>query len=400
MKRFTDRSIQSLQPKEKPYLKSEASGLYVRVYPSGKKAWLAIFPLDGKRRWHKLGEYPHTNLSEARDEFQKVRKLLDRGEDPVEVKRQQKAARIHAPTVEDLIKEYLNGWAKKRKRTWKEDDRILNKDVKPAWSKLRVKDIRRRDVILLVEKIAGRAPIQANRTLAVVRKMFNWAVSHDIVEVNPCTQVKAPGVEKRKERVLSEKEIKTVWNALDGAPMSGEIRCALRLILITAQRPTEVIGMRAEEIDGRWWTIPAERAKNKLTHRVYLSDLAMEVLGEGHKGFVFESPRGKKAIHVNALAHAVRATLKAEDEEGNKILPVAHFTPHDLRRTAASHMTGSGTPRLVVSKILNHVESGVTAVYDRHSYDREKQQALAAWGRKLENVIAGKAEQKVVPLTR
>jgi integrase len=84
--------------------------------------------------------------------------------------------------------------------------------------------------------------------------------------------------------------------------------------------------------------------------------------------------------------------------DNRDIFGLEHFTPHDLRRTAASMMTGMGISRLVVSKILNHVESGITAVYDRHSYDQEKRQALDAWGRKVSSIISGEKDDKVIEL--
>ena len=112
----------------------------------------------------------------------------------------------------------------------------------------------------------------------------------------------------------------------------------------------------------------------------------------GESPFLFPSPRQGQPIHINALAHALR--------RNRDILGIEPFTPHDLRRTAASHMTSMGISRLVVSKILNHVERGVTAVYDRHSYDDEKRMALDAWGRRLHGIITGETLNNVVSIKR
>jgi integrase len=172
--------------------------------------------------------------------------------------------------------------------------------------------------------------------------------------------------------------------------MSAASRIALKLLLVTAQRKGEVISARWEDIDiaGAWWTIPAERSKNGLPHRVPLSRLAISLLndarqltGEEKSTWVFPSPK-KEHMGPTALDHAVRRRI---EEVG-----LTDFTPHDLRRTAASYMTSIGVPRLVVSKLLNHVEQGVTAVYDRHSYDTDKRDALARWDRKLLEIIVGK----------
>lgn len=151
--------------------------------------------------------------------------------------------------------------------------------------------------------------------------------------------------------------------------------------------------MRWEDISDNLWTIPAERSKNGLPHRVPLSPLALELLGEAEKlaksPWVFPGANPITHLSGNAVDHALQSS--------RKVLELSDLTPHDLRRTAASHMTGMGISRLVVAKILNHAESGITAVYDRHSYDTEKRQALDAWGQRLQEIVRGH-EGKVVPL--
>ena len=144
--------------------------------------------------------------------------------------------------------------------------------------------------------------------------------------------------------------------------------------------------------------IPAAKAKNKLAHRVPLSPQALAVLNEAaalnpDRKTVFPSPRGDAPMVETAVAHAVRRNLEHFTAKGRELFKddefaVQPFSPHDLRRTAASLMTGAKTSRLVVSKILNHVERGVTKVYDRHSYDAEKREALNAWGRKVAGLAA------------
>jgi integrase len=166
---------------------------------------------------------------------------------------------------------------------------------------------------------------------------------------------------------------------------------SFKLRLITAQRGVEVLMMRWEEIEGDWWTIPAEVAKNGRSHRVPLSAPALPLLEELREAaeesrWVFPSPKGGD----RPIGYVQKAAEKLVMDTG------VEFVPHDLRRTAASHMTSMGVPRLVVSKILNHVESGVTAIYDRHSYDAEKREALARWGERLESILS-KATKTATP---
>ena len=189
--------------------------------------------------------------------------------------------------------------------------------------------------------------------------------------------------------MLGDDELKLFLAKLPTAKMVDEARLALTFQLLTAQRCGEVAALRWDEIDrgSGVWTIPKEKAKNGLAHRVPLSEPALAVLGQARvlnpaTVYVFPSPVRDGPMVETALSRALHRNLEH--------IGVPAFGPHDLRRTAASHMTGMGISRLVVSKILNHVERGVTAVYDRHSYDGEKRLALEAWGRRVvELAVAG-----------
>jgi integrase len=405
MARFTDRFIQNLEVRPERYDVREADGFAIRVAPSGTKAWQFIYTFEARKRRVTLGIYPGMGLKEAREVCNKLRACLDRGVDPVEWQEDQERQAAEAKrkeeqtaTIAQLAEEYLERWAKPRKRTWTKDLQMLQKDVLPAWGKRRAKEITRRDILTLLDSIVKRGSgITANRTLALVRRMFNFACEQSILEASPCTSVRAPAQEQRRDRVLSEEEIRLFWHGLDKAKMADVSRLGLRFLLLTAQRTDEVIGLPWGELDlvGGWWTIPVERAKNKSSHRVPLSSEAMAVLERakelaGDSPWVFPSPQTKRHMGETALAHAVHRNLE--------ILGVDDFHPHDLRRTAASLMTGMGISRLVVSKILNHVERSVTAVYDRHGYDAEKRTALDAWGRRLESILAGKENDNVVSL--
>jgi integrase len=158
---------------------------------------------------------------------------------------------------------------------------------------------------------------------------------------------------------------------------------AFKLRLLTAQRGAEILAMRWDQIVDAWWTIPAEVAKNGLAHRVPLSPQVLSLLDElrplgNGSDWVFPGAAGHQhRVAIHKAHNRIRSRCKVD------------FVPHDLRRTAASYMTGMGISRLVVSKLLNHVESGVTAVYDRYSYDREKRAALVAWADHLDQIITG-----------
>ena len=399
--RFTDRSIKALRPKAERYEAWEdgRTGLGVRVSPAGRRSWIYMYRFNGKARRMTLGTYPGMGLASARVKHAQAKEALERGNDPGTAHVQGRRADRQAETVEALVKEYLEKWARPRKRSASEDERTLNKDVLPLWGKRKARDITRRDVILLLDGIVERgAPIQANRTLAVIRKMFNFAISRDILDATPVAMVNAPAKEIQRDRVLTADEIKTFWQGLEGAPMSKGVQLALRLQLVTAQRKGEVIGANKSEFDlsEKVWTIPAERSKNGTAHRVPLSDFALQLIEEaleatGGSDWLFPSTHGhQNHINPEAVSHALRNALRPSEKTGKPAIVLENVTPHDLRRTAASNITALGINRLTVSKVLNHVETGVTAIYDRYQYDTEKRHALEAWAAQLDSIISGK----------
>ena len=297
--------------------------------------------------------------------------------DPAQARRE---ARL-APTFEDLANLYLEKHARVKKRSWKQDRRVIYNELFPAWRAMRTTEIRRRDIRTLIERVAERpAPVMANRIQALIHKMFNFGIAHEIVEFNPCAQLEHPARERPRDRVLTDAEIRQFWSVLDGEP--PHIAAAFRMRLITAQRGGEVHGMRWEHVDltGRWWTIPGSVAKNGLAHRVPLSDLALEVLFA-----LRDQQTAKTAVSPYVLPAAARDPRRRRPTLAR--LGLSDFRGHDLRRTAASRMASAGCSRLVIGKVLNHAEPGVTAVYDRHTYDAEKRQALQSWARSLRTLL-------------
>ena len=200
------------------------------------------------------------------------------------------------------------------------------------------------------------------------------------MEATPFTSLPRPGgSEKPRKRKLDEREVRLFWKKLTSSGLNFETRTALKLVLVTAQRPGEVALAAREEFDleRRVWTIPAERSKNGEPHEVPLSDLALTLIRHlerrfGKSAYLIPSRcwrvRGSAPITVRALSQGIR--------DRREHFGIAPFTPHDLRRTAASVMTASGVPRLHVEKVLNHTIDDVAEIYDRHDYAQEKQSAL------------------------
>lgn len=424
--KFTDVYIKNLKPEHSKYYKREANGFTVKVWPSGAKTWLYVYTFEGKRKEIKLGEYPALRLADARLKYNEAFELHQNGKDPGAKERQQQEERRAAPTVAALVEEYLEKHAKIHKRSWHEDLRILYKEVVPLWGQRKAADIKKRDVVLLLESIMDRgSPGMSNNTFQVIRKMFNFAVERDILTFSPATGIKALAPKVARERALSAAEVKTLWFNLDHAAMSNEIVRALKLVLVTAQRPGEVTGMHTREINGNWWTIPIERSKNGKSHRVYLTKTAFELIGPltitdeesgetRERGYIFPSPHKNKVkpVDSHALPVAVLRNVKWQltDKKGKPLynadgkpatenrLEVERFTPHDLRRTAATLMSEIGFMDEIIDAVLNHVKQGVIKVYNLHRYGKEKQTALEAWERKLQSIVTGSTTGVIIPL--
>lgn len=398
--RFTDVYIRNLKPQDGRYDVREGGGFGVRVFPSGEKSWIYLYTYLGKKRRLTLGKYPTLSLREARTAYAEAVHLLGQGKDPAvylqalrDAQRREAELARKEPSIKALVQEYLDGWARPRKRSWKEDQRILNKDIIPVWGNYKAKEIEQRDVVLLLDAIKNRgADIQANRTLAVIRRMFNFAIERGLLTATPVSHVKPVKKETPRDRVLTPEEIRLFWYGLDTAPMSLPVRLALRLLLVTGQRKGEVLAMEWSELDtgNQWWTIPAAKAKNGHQHRVPLSAPAIDILEQLRTlslsdTKVFASPRHAKGepITGQAVDHALRRCVF----EG-----ITPFTPHDLRRTVGTSLGKLGFNRLVQDKVLNHKDNTVGGIYDRHSYDTEKRQALNAWADHLHAILTGEAK--------
>jgi integrase len=266
------------------------------------------------------------------------------------------------------------------------------------------------DVEKLLEQVYVRAPIEANRQFSLLRRFFGWAVRKRLVTASPCAKLEKPAAENEGERTLDEDEIRLFWSATETKGL--EFRGVFRLLLITAQRESEVGKMRGREVDlgKRLWVIPPERTKNKKgAHEVALSDLAVEILEpllhEYGDGLVFPSvsPRkgntGKTAISGYSKAKAridkrILELLRLELEKAGKDASKAEIEDwvlHDLRRTVATQMAEMGiAPQVVDRGVLNHqsgVIRGVARIYNRYKYQKEAREALLAWGERLRTIV-------------
>ena len=402
---LTDLQIQKLKPKKVRYEVTDGKGLSIRIKPTGDKAWFYRYRFDRRLRMMKLGDYPGITLAEARKRHAESMQKLQGGADPGVEAREARAKLKSRPSIEEALQEFWEVELR-HKKSGGETLRLMNKDVIPFWGSRKVADIKRRHVVLLLDRIRERAPIGCNRVHGALTRFFNFAAERGIIDDSPCTRIRKVA-EKGRSRVLMDEEIKTLWAALDtdneAVDMYAATKLALKIILLTGQRPGEVAGMRWDEIDGDFWNIPPERMKGKEAHRVPLTDMVKSIIEQakpfaGNSQYVFTSPRSplygfkkpKKAKPKDddapMTAHCLsRAVNRHWLDMG--FATDARFTPHDLRRTLRTRLAELGVSDVVAERVLGHKLQGILGVYNRHSYDVEKRQALAMWERRLSAIL-------------
>lgn len=432
-KALTAASVEKLLPdpqKRREIPDGLLAGLYLVVQPSGKKSWAVRYRSDGATRKLTLGAYPAIDLGAARAAAKAALIDAQKGADPAANKQEARrlakegrdADRDSFPSVARL---FIERHSKAKNRTWKNSARILglvpDKSLSDAadnpktyviakdgiagrWQRKRIQEITRRDIIdLLDEIVEADKPIAANRTLAALRKMFNWAAGRDIVIANPVAGVKPPAAEQSRDRVLSDDELRVAWKAADdlGWPMGRFVQS----LILTGQRREEVSGMRKSELKapGALWTIPKERAKNKVEHDVPLSKEMSALLDglpvvAGSTGFIFTttgfspvSGFAKAKARLDAKMLQIlrqEATERGENPEEVALVP---WRLHDIRRTVATGMARLGIDLPVIEKVLNHTSgsfAGIVGVYQRHKFADEKRAALEAWGNYVSEIAS------------
>ncbi len=384
--RLTDRFVRSLKPhSETEYWDTVVEKLVLRALPSGTRTWFVRYYAGGgtssrgKYRRMKIGRYPDTSLSQARDEARALIVRERRGEDPGGWREKADAEW----TFERLSGEYLERHARPKKSSWKEDQRILTKDLLPAFAGMPANAVLKRHAIELLDGIVDRgSPVMANRTRALLSRIYTFGLSRDIVQHNPVLGTEPPGEEGRRDRVLSYSELQTLWTAL--SMEHPVLATGVKLLILTGQRSSSVRGMEHGQIDGDWWTIPTRLFKSRRPHRVFLAPQARALLSElprTRSDLVLPSPRGGDKLERTAFARVTRRIVRRHELEP--------FSPHDLRRTAASKMAELGVQRFVVERVLGHADASVTGRYDLYEYDREKKEALRSWGKRIQGLFSG-----------
>ena len=382
-------------------------GFGLRVTAAGGRAFILQYSVDGRQHRKVIGAWPTWTLEAARAEAQNLVREIDKGNDPLAAKRRRK----EEPTMAELAAEWLDKHASGLKSVGTIRG-LVNNDIVPALGDMKVTDIRRRDIIDMVEAKAAQAPRSAAMLLVYARKILTYAADREIIPVNPIADLKPTSITVKgqrnplkanpRDRVLTQDEIRDFWHNAETCGLHRLTALCLKLVLVTGQRPGEVAGMHEREIDGRWWIIPASRrGKTETPQAVYLTDAAMQIVKDAKAeidrlcerrrapwgGHFFEARPGA-AITSAALARAVARAgdalgdMGADDGRGR-------WRPHDLRRTMRTGLSAAKVSPDIAEIVTGHVIPGIRGVYDRHDFKDERRAALEAWERRLMLVIAG-----------
>ncbi len=417
----TDREVYSLKPQSARYERavSKARGLSLLVFPNGVKTFVVRYAaVSGERRRLPLGDYPGVSLADARLKAAAVHIEVAGGADPAAERATARVQARFGETLADLAEGY---WAAAaigihggRRRPLKPDTIARQKElwtryIAPSLGKRAYRDIKRADVRVFMEAFVTEGRLSPSSIASIgdaLRAVFAYALHNDLVEATPTTGLTRPVTPESRSRLFDEDalgqllvQLEDASSSLSGrsdpyARMGPTMALALRMLILTLARRTEVAGARRDEIDleTRTWTVPAGRTKNRQVHIVPLSSQAMKVVRLAMDlpagpvgGFLFPSPTVTGAhLDPHALTRAVARMCKRAE--------IPNGSPHDFRRTGATILTGEryGVRRFVVSKLLGHTAhegAAVTSVYDRNEYLAEKRAALEAWGGHVESLM-------------
>ncbi len=361
-------------------------GLALRVSYGGGKSWVFFYRVAGKLRRMTLGTYPALGLAEAREAWRDARQEAQRGRDPAMARKTERGTTGYACVAEEWLRR-----DQAENRTAPEVKRMLDRYVLPAWGGRSIEEIRRRDVLDVIDAIADRGAISmARRVQSRLNRLFVWCVGRGILTLNPMQGLPKPGSDTKRDRVLTDDELAAVWRG--AATLGWPYGHAVQLLLLTGARREEIGQLKWSEVQGDTIHLEGSRTKTGNPHLIPLSTPAMALLDHRVAGsdYVF-TLRGPKPIRGWSGAKLQLDALAS----------IAPWRIHDLRRTVATGMQKLKVNLQVVEAVLGHTagsRGGVIGIYQRHDYANEKRAALEAWGAHVVDLVEDREPGKVVPM--
>jgi integrase len=344
-----------------------------------------------RRQRINLGRFPEVSLAAARAERDRLTQAIKAGRSPAEERRKQAREALRALTVKEFGERYVSEVVARARKDDTPIRRYLERDVYPAIGAMPVSAVQAehvRDIVFPIRNTGHGQAALAVRNL--LKRIWDYALICELTENSPVSRmpVKYIAVAKARSRALNETEIRLFLNRLDAAPLRSELKSALRLILLTLTRKSEVRLARWEHInfERAEWEIPEENSKTGAGQIVYLSRQAITILERLRPaalrvGYIFpaKGSDGNTPVGQSTLNRALDRVQRG----------MAHFTVHDLRRTGATRLSEMGFQPDWIEKALNHKLRGVRLIYNRAEYGPQRRKMLQAWADHLECALGG-----------
>jgi integrase len=376
------------------FFDDEQRGLAVRVTASGGKTFLAQYSLRGHKHRIPLGSCNAVSLAKARAAVRAIMGHLAQGEDPAaERKKAASEARAQAYTLSALLLDWQALHLASKSPRYSKDALRGLRHAFAHYLNTPATAIDRKIIVNVIDAMARKgSPVMAAQVGAYGKAAYGWAVKRGTLAVNPFLNLPL-ATRVRRDRVLSDDEIRAIWSATDGP---GPFNAIVRLLLLTGQRRSEVGGMAWSELsdDLTTWTIPAGRTKNNTAHIVPLSAPVRELLRN--------IPRSSGELVLSGGDRPFNGFSRAKPALDAR-LGVTGWRIHDLRRTTATGLQRLGIRLEVTEAVLNHISgsrAGVVGIYQRHDWSAEKRAALDAWGEHVMAVVEGRPVASNVTVLR
>lgn len=434
MSKLTAKKVENALPRKKEYKLHDGGGLFLRIRPSGAKSWLFSFSLPNDPRLIRmtLGSLKNISLKEARAKIPELQDQVSQGIDPRHARAAKQTENTSAVTMQKLFNNWIEfvklageitpTWIKRHEDRWR-------LHLRKKLGNLFAKDVTRAHLASALDAMARKGIKEETRkALTTLNLMLDYGLTRHSIENNPARMLKpkdfAASASRSRDRVLNLSELRMLWQTLDKTiylktkkeykpAMNPVITTAIKILILTGARRTEVAAMRWDELDleNGIWILPANRTKNRQTHTIFLSQIAINLINDlkkltGQSEFVFDNGSGR--IHSDSLTSAINRLTKVPNDpkimKRADIVPLSEmksFSVHDIRRSAA---TAWGeylkVKPHVIEQMLNHQPlNKLVAVYQRATYAEEQKAAWLAWGEMVEHQIL-KEPSNVIPINR
>ncbi|RFU48638.1 tyrosine-type recombinase/integrase [Paraburkholderia sp. DHOC27] len=413
MVKLYEKTLQALKPENVgDTLRDDLGGLWGKVNMTARGITVAFsyrYRCGSKTRDFGCGTWPDTSLADVRAARNTAADLVRKGRDPIDERAAKRAAdkaelaKAKPITIKELFKQWKDSELATRKDGGAEPERAFKKDVFPLLGNKPAASVTKGLYLVQLDSIKSRAPSLANKILSYLYGMYAWGVNRELVPTNPLeglTRGDVGGADNERERVLVAGELQTLHTLLDAAALPDAVRHALMVIIGTGARSNEVIRAKKAHVVDRLWTIPPENSKNGKAHTIWLSDWAkfhmdaLMALSGGSAWLMPDSSDPMTHAHGKVLVNATsdrQLSFYSRKIEGRSLnyghtleIGSEKWTPHDLRRSAATLMGELGIVGDVIDRALNHVERNkVRRIYQRQVLQSQQFEAWRVLGDKL-----------------